>query len=541
MIDQANAARVIQRLAAMEASRAVHDAHWREAFDYSFPERSDYWWQSSGAGSSAQAKRARLVDGTGTDAAKILAAGLVGGLVPSNQQWFDLDTGDPQAVEANDWLSEVGRFLWNAIHASNFDAAAFEVFLDAVIAGWFCLYCEEAADGGLSFEWWPIAEVFSAASRPSGEVDTVYRRYALTVEQAVSEFGLANVSDKVREAYLAGGLKLQDLVQMVHAIERRPESDGNSQMARDLPWASLHVEVDGRHICRESGYHEFPCAVPRWRLIPGSSYAVGPFADVLPDTKTLQALGTSEIRAADMAIGGVWKARDDGVLNPGNIRIGPRKVIAVADMDNLQRLDTSSQHGARQAWTIKADLQAQIRRAMLADYLQPQDKPQMTAYEVHVRVQMIRQLLGPNFGRFQSEFSQPIIRRCFGIAMRAGVLGPPPEGLANYNIQYKSPLARAQKAEDGEAVKGFLGWMAEFQTATGRTDLLDNVDTDKAVRQIGEGSAVPTDVLRDPEELAKYRQAQAAQREQAAQAEQQQAMQMMAAQGAVDKMTQARA
>ena len=37
-----------------------------------------------------------------------------------------------------------------------------------------------------------------------------------------------------------------------------------------LPWASVHLEVDQRHVLREGGFHEFPCAIPRWSRIPGS-------------------------------------------------------------------------------------------------------------------------------------------------------------------------------------------------------------------------------------------------------------------------------
>jgi len=70
----------------------------------------------------------------------------------------------------------------------------------------------------------------------------------------------------------------------------------------------------------------------------------------------------------------------------------------------------------------------------------------MTATEVHVRVDLIRQQLGPVYGRWQSEYLIPIVERCFGLALRAGVLGQPPEELQGQDMQIKflSPLARAQ-------------------------------------------------------------------------------------------------
>jgi hypothetical protein len=64
-------------------------------------------------------------------------------------------------------------------------------------------------------------------------------------------------------------------------------------------------------------------------------------------------------------------------------------------------------------------LQAQIRKILMADQLQAQDGPAMTATEVHVRVNLIRQLLGPIYARLQAEYLQPLIERCFGLAYRA--------------------------------------------------------------------------------------------------------------------------
>ena len=537
-MSDALANRVLRRQTAFEGERSPHEALWRECFDHGLPERSRLFWDIASAtgANDSQAKRAVLVDSTATEASKTLASGLVGGMVPSNSQWFDMDTGQVDQVEENDWLSETSRFIWSAIHASNFDAFALEVFLDAIYAGWFVLYVEEAEEGGYSFDWWPVGQCWIAASKLGGDVDTVYRKFSRTIEQMASEYGIENCSPKVQEKFARGDDALSEKVEMIHVIEPRENFRDGSPFAKDMPFASLHVEANNKHICRESGYAEFPCAVPRWRLTPGSVYPYGPFVDVLPDVKTLNRLGMAEIQAAELAIMGMWKARDDGVLNPRSVRLGVRKIVAVADMENLQRLDTAAGRGAQQSWTVKQDLQRQIRTALLADYLQPQDKPQMTAYEVHVRVQMIRQLLGPHFGRFQSEFLQRLIKRCFGIAMRAGVLGEPPNGLDFYTVQYKSPLARAQQAEDAEATMAYMQYLTDLAANRQDPTVLDIVDNDKANRHIATGKGVPTDILREPDEILELRNLKAQQQAEQAQQEQQQQMQMMAAEGAAKQL-----
>jgi len=159
----------------------------------------------------------------------------------------------------------------------------------------------------------------------------------------------------------------------------------------------------------------------------------------------------------------------------------------------------------------------------MADQLQPQDGPAMTATEVHVRVALIRQLLGPVYGRFQAEYLQPLVTRCFGLAFRAGVFSEPPATLdgANFNVRYISPLARAQKLEDVTAIERLgVNIVQLMQLAPQVADLIDG---DEATRVVADALGVPAKVLRDDQDVADLRQA----RQQQAQA-QQQALMMQA-------------
>lgn len=153
----------------------------------------------------------------------------------------------------------------------------------------------------------------------------------------------------------------------------------------------------------------------------------------------------------------------------------------------------------------------------------------MTATEVHVRVQLIRQLLGPIYGRLQAEYLQPLIERCFGLAYRAGVLPEPPESLQgrDYTIRYISPLARAQRLEEVSAIDNYVASAA--QLAAVEPTVLDNINFDEAMRLRGEALGVPTAVRRPADEVRQLRQArEAAQREQMQQA---QAMELETAAG----------
>lgn len=490
----------------LETLRQPHELLWRDCFDYSLPLRGDGLVGTNVFdGQGAMIKRARLLDGTAADAVEVQAAGIQGGTTPASAPWFELDVEGSTEADKK-WLEKSAVTLHGWIHNSNYDSTRYECLLDNEGAGWFVLYCDQdRKNGGFAFEQWPIAECYIASSWPGGPVSRVTRKWKITADQAVSMYGSA-VSGKTLEL---SRTKPHTLVELVRAIYPRG-SNGGSGMMRDAPIASCTYERAQKHLISESGYHEMPCIVPRWRLIPGSAYGVGPMYNALPDCRELNELTLGEKQALQMSILPPFKATDDGAFNPGSVRrLASGKIYAVADMDNLQPIVT----GARpQDASAKAErLQAAIRRALMADVLQfRQDGPQMTAAEVHARVAQTRQILGPQYGRIQSEELAPTVERAFGVAYRAGVFGQAPETLAGrpFKVKYKSPFARAQRLEDVVAMNEYeldLGMQAQ----AGMTEALDVYDWDKARRRKAELKGVPLDLMRDADQIAEVRDARA--------------------------------
>lgn len=513
---------IIKRLSALKSLRLPHEPVWRDCFDHTYPIRGDGLDGSTSTAQDVQARIARLVDSTLTDAARLQAASIMSGITPANSRWFGLDAGNVSDDERR-WLDDSAQLLWENIHAANFDSAAYEGMIDEVCAGWFVMYIDQNRDrGGFTFQLWPISSVYCAASKEGQPIDTVYRCYSLTAEQAVAEFGADQVSEKLRKA---SEKTPDEKFEFVHAIQPRSTYVVGARMAKNMPIGSYHVEVGTKKMVRESGYHELPVVVPRWMMIPNSVYAIGPASEALPDARTLNQVVRMELAAADLAISGMWIAEDDGVLNPRTVKVGPRKIIVANSVDSMKPLQSGADFNV--SFTKADQLRASIRKTMMADQLQPQDGPAMTATEVHVRVGLIRQLLGPVYGRLQSEYLQPLIERCFGIAYRAGIFGPAPQSLTgrDFTVRYISPLARAQKLEEVTAIDQFVAGCAaaaQAQAAAGiQPDAMDNVNMDEAARFRGEALGVPSKVIRSEADVEQVR----AQREQQQQAAQEQAMQ----------------
>jgi hypothetical protein len=244
--------------------------------------------------------------------------------------------------------------------------------------------------------------------------------------------------------------------------------------------------------------------LPRWMVVPGSVYSVGPVWDALPDIKTLNE--TVELRLAnlDMAVSGMWGAVDDGVINPRTVRVGPRKVIVMGDKESFFPLTPGGDFRLSDEEITR--LQNAIRKVLMADHLTPSDKPQMTATEVHVNVELIRQLLGPVYGRRQAEYLKPLHDRLFGLAYRAGALGTAPDWLQGktVSIRYNSPMARAQKLVDVSAMDRYEATLAQ-EAAVGGQQILDVYDWDGAARKRAELLGVPAKLIREERDVERSR------------------------------------
>lgn len=529
----ASAATVIRRMNALKAQRQPHEYVWRDCFDHSFPLRGSGLQQNTLTAQSAIDRTARLVDSTATDGGRILAASLQGGMTPANARWFGLDVHNAPD-DAKAWLDGSADQLHTEIHNANFDSESLDCMLDMVAAGWFVMFVDvDRTIGGFVFDSWPIAQCFIASSRPDGRIDTIYRSYTMTAEQCVAEFG----QDKVSAAVAKKAIDSPDhMVNLCHAIY--PRVGANGKMAGNMPFASCKVEVDSQIVLSESGFHEFPCVVPRMNKIPDTAYAVGPMFDALPDARMLNQMKRMDLANADLAIAGMWIAKDDGVLNPRTVKVGARKIIVANDTDSMKPLMPGGN------WQLAderiSQLQMAIRKLLMADQLQPQDGPAMTATEIHARIALIRQQLGPTFGRMQAEYLQALVERCFALAYRAGIFAPPPASIAGkqFSVKYISPLARAQNLEDVTAIQNAIAFL--LQVAPFKPEVMDNFDLDQMARTLSEAQGVPQKCIRDMNAVLALRDARGQQQQAQQQQQQAQNIQSMAANEAF-KGAQARA
>ena len=166
------------------------------------------------------------------------------------------------------------------------------------------------------------------------------------------------------------------------------------------------------------------------------------------------------LKNASLAIAGVYTARDDGVLNPANIRIAPGSVIPVASNGggqgpSLTPLPRSSDFNVAQI--IIKDLVDNIKTTLLDDSIPPDSASARSATEVMERMKSLATNLGSAFGRLITEALIPIVQRTLKVMDDQKIIDLPLRVDGNVvKIVPQSPLAQSQNMTDLQNVMQFI-------------------------------------------------------------------------------------
>lgn len=279
-----------------------------------------------------------------------------------------------------------------------------------------------------------------------------------------------------------------------------------------MPVASLYILHEDQHILHEGGYEEMPYVAPRWVKAAGEVYGRGPGMATLPDVKMLQEMSKTVLKAAQKIVDPPLQLEDDSLLSP--VRTVPGGLnFRRAGSEKIEPLMTGANIPI--GLDMLQDVRTRIREGFFIDQLQLHQGPQMTATEVLQRTEEKLRLLGPVLGRLQSELLGPMIERVFGMLSRRGELPelPPVLEEANYNIEYVSPLARAQRQIEANGLLRVFeigGPLAQFDPSS-----MQVIKGDETVRWLGELFGVPNHLFLSRDEVEKLKQMQAEQAQQA--------------------------
>jgi len=335
------------------------------------------------------------------------------------------------------------------------------------------------------------------AENAHGLVDTVFRKFNHTVRQVVQQWGIDNVGPETAKFFKKG--KLDEKVEVMHAVQPRSDRDVKKIDKQNMPFMSVYLEIKGRHVLEESGFEEMPYVVPRWSKSTGEVYGRGPAMSALEDIQMLQEMMKTTVRAAQKAVDPPLQVPDDGMLSP--VRMKPGQLsYRRSGSDPITPLNTGV--NVPLGVEMMEEIRNRIRETFYVDQLQLMQSPNMTATEVMQRTEEKLRLMGPVLGRLQAELLGPMIDRVWGILSRDGLLpdAPPSAEGQEIDIQYVSPIARAQRQQE---VQGILKTLEVVPAvANFQPDAVTVIDGRKVIRELADLFGSDGQVLKSEDQVA---------------------------------------
>ncbi len=481
--EQLKAKEILEKFTTAQSRRAPWETHWKEAYDYTIPQRSVFF-----GGFRAGSRRVdNLFDATAADAAEQLAASLLSQLTPPWSQWVGLKPGpalnDQEIENIAPVLEKATQTIREQFDRSNFAVEMHQCYLDLVVGGTACLLFEETKPGAYSafkFTAIPLSEVYLAEGE-QGRLDVTFRSSEVLYNELSDRF------PKIKE---------------LHGFERQAMRDENKtyQLIESVipdghRYEYTAILMDDNFdpiLLKEKHLNQSPFINFRWLKSPGEIYGRSPVMKALPDIKTANKVVELILKNASIAVTGIWQADDDGVLNPANIKLTPGSIIPKAvGSAGLKPLQMPGNFDVSQL--VLEDLRRRINHALLADRLTQINDRRMTATEVLERSAEMAQILGATYGRLQSEMLMPISRHAYQILKRRGAIPDLMLDGRTLALDDRSPLARAQAQRD---VQSTLSWM---NTALSYgPEGAAAIDTAAAVRWLGKNLGVPMELIKAP-------------------------------------------
>lgn len=455
-----------------------------------------------------------IMDGTPTDALAKLSSVIISLLNADFEVCVkNKDLQDSEVVK--EWFRNSTKTMKEALKAEDtcYLLSLYELVTDLCLLNTACMYIAEDADAGVFYKTIPLNEI-AIAENSKGQVDTVFRTYTQTLRQAQQDFpdGLSKESmDKIKEG------KLDTEIEILHAVFPRSDRDPLAKDNRNMPFASLYIEVKAKHLLNEGGYEEFPYAVPRQDKNSGEVYGRGASTNALPDIRQLNAVRKSLTQAIQKQAEPAMQAPDDGFMEI-DTRPGGVSYYRAGSSDRLEHLPPPL--SVRDTREDVMDLRGSVRQYFLNDQLDLRDSAQMTAKEVAIRDQRNMRILAPTIMRLLVEYKSRVVERTFFVLMRAGKFDAVPQELEGqeFRIEHISSVVKSDKYNEIEST--WLLVERAFQVAQfGKPEALDLFNFDKIFRTQAEVMSIPSDFINSEKDVEATRKDREKQQQAAAQAE----------------------
>jgi len=507
MAQDPKAKMVMERYKTLKAQRVTWEDHWQEIADYFLPRKANITEKHT----KGDKRHDQIFDGTATHALELLASSLNGMLTNTISPWFVLKFRNQMAADndaANEWLETCAKIMQQVFSRSNFQQEIFELYHELLAFGTSAMFITDDVKDDLRFKTLHISEIFITENE-KGLVDSLTRKFQIKNKNIPAMYADANLhrsilADIDKDPY-------GDTI-IIHSVYPNDKPMGYDN-SKNMDYISCHVHEKTGTLLRESGFKEFPYVVPRYlKTSSNEVYGRSPAMNALPDTKMLNTMSKTTIKAAQKQIDPPLMVPDDGFILPIRTVPGGLNFYRSGTRERIEPLQIGSNNPL--GLNMEEQRRKAIRENFFVDQLMTVGNQNMTATEVLQRTEEKMRLLGPVLGRLQSELLQPLITRSFNLLFKNNKLPPIPEELGDQDveIEYVSPLAKAQKSQELSSVMRGIEIFGSMQAIA---PVFDYIDIDGLVNHIQEVLGLPAKIMRSKAEVQqKQQQKQQAEMEQ---------------------------
>ena len=429
----------LERQRKLKAKRQNWDNLWQDLSDYFCPGRITAIRREEPGARKTQ----KIYDNTGADAAQKLAAGLYSRTVNPASKWFYITLEEPdEDLEKNTKVAtwfDIARDRAQSTINKRGTGALYQAYCDLTSLCNAVIFTNEDAVNGVSFRTFPIDTV-DIAEDYRGVVDTVYRKFDMTLRQIEQEFPGKLPYDKKQ--------KMEDdhdaIAEVLHVVGPREKYDPDKIDNLNMPIESIYILCEDEIVLQESGYPEMPYAVARLEVLAGELYGRGPATIALPEVKSLNEMAKLQLDGSNMRLRPPLDVPVNAYINPIELIPGYKNL----NQDEGGRRVTALNVSGDLQYTAK-DIELQqnkVKEIFYNDQLYLRTNAEMTATEVQKRSEILMQLMGPWQARLELELFEPLINRILGILIRSGEIPPPPQEL----LEQAEEETLSGKAKEGQ-------------------------------------------------------------------------------------------
>ena len=487
--------------------RAMWDTTLDDVYDLILPFRKPSEDNSKGAPAMD-----RAYDSTAPQSALRFAGRLQNDIVPPFQEIAKLELGPAgQAVftdegaraKAEAELETISKVARAAIDTGTFPTASHEMFID-LVAGQGAMLISEGDDDDepVIFEAVPAKQIAIVDGRGGKVVEIHYQR-KWTAREIDSKWP----TRKTEPAALAEALKAGG-----DAAEREFEVFQSTVWNGEKRRWQLHVCMEGGE-GKENGVEllseetrSCPWLTPRFFKVPGEPWGRGPAMMALPDVRVANKTVELTLRAAALAILGLWTKTPDlnGSTSMNLANFKPGSMISVTSNGgnrgpSIMPLDVP--RGFNVSNIMLAEYRERIRDVLFDRAIPRAEGTPRSASEVIETLRMYAEDLAAVYGRLVKEIVIPLYNRVIEILHNRGLIKTRIKADQLITaIKVTSPLADAQNVND---LNRILRWLELMSLTLGEQMLMLTAKVEDVGPFLARLLGVPKELIRDPDERKK--------------------------------------